>query len=57
MARRQGRGEHSGLEISDRIIQVFHFDDDQKCTEVHEYYDRNAALSAVRGAAAKPAAE
>jgi ketosteroid isomerase-like protein len=49
VARRQGRGEHSGLEISDRIIQVFHFDDEAKCIEVHEYYDRDAALSAVRG--------
>jgi ketosteroid isomerase-like protein len=49
VARRQGRGEHSGLEISDRVIQVFHFDDDAKCTEVHEYYDRDAALSAVGG--------
>jgi ketosteroid isomerase-like protein len=26
VARRQGRGEHSGLEISDRVIQVFHFE-------------------------------
>ena len=57
VARRQGRGEHSGLEISDRIIQVFHFDEDQKCTEVHEYYDRDAALSAVRRGVAKPAGE
>ncbi|HKH22146.1 MAG TPA: nuclear transport factor 2 family protein [Solirubrobacterales bacterium] len=49
VARRQGRGEHSGLEVSDRVIQVFHFDENQKCTEVHEYYDRDAALSTVRG--------
>ena len=48
VARRQGRGEHSGLEISDRVIQVFDFEDG-KCTRVHEYYDRDAALSAVRG--------
>ena len=48
VARRQGRGEHSGLQISDRVIQVFHFEDD-KCTQVREYYDRAAALSAVRG--------
>jgi len=61
VARRQGRGEHSGLEISDRIIQVFHFDDEAKCSEVYEYYDRNAALSAVGGVGAagvtRPAAE
>jgi len=53
VARRQGRGEHSGLEISDRVIQVFHFDGD-KCTSVHEYYDRDAALGALTG---KPATE
>jgi ketosteroid isomerase-like protein len=47
MARRQGRGEHSGLEISDRVIQVFHFEGDI-CTSVHEYYDRDAALGSVR---------
>ena len=49
VARRQGRGEHSGLEISDRVIQVFEFDGQDKCKRVHEYYDRDAALSAVRG--------
>ena len=48
VARRQGRGEHSGLEISDRVIQVFQFEDG-KCVRVHEYYDRAAALSAIRG--------
>lgn len=48
VARRQGRGEHSGLEISDRVIQVFQFEED-KCVRVHEYYDRDAALGAVRG--------
>jgi ketosteroid isomerase-like protein len=57
VARRQGRGEHSGLEISDRIIQVFHFNDAAVCTEVREYYDRAAALSAVRDGVAKPTAE
>lgn len=60
VARRQGRGEHSGLEISDRVIQVFDFDGD-KCTRVREYYDRDAALSSVRGGrpaeTADPAAE
>lgn len=42
-ARRSGRGEHSGLEVSDRVIQVFTFEED-KCVRVHEYYDRDAAL-------------
>lgn len=48
VARRQGRGEHSGLQVSDRVIQVFEFDGDQ-CVRVREYYDRDAALSNVRG--------
>jgi uncharacterized protein len=61
VARRQGRGEHSGLQISDRVIQVFEFEG-TKCVRVKEYYDRDAALSAVRGdrseaEAADPAAE
>jgi ketosteroid isomerase-like protein len=47
VARRQGKGEHSGLQISDRVIQVFDFEDG-KCVRVHEYYDRSAALSSVR---------
>src|SRR5262245_40601391 len=46
IARRQGRGEHSGLEVSDRVIQVFDFEDGI-CVRVHEYYDRDAALSAI----------
>ena len=47
IARRQGRGEHSGLQVSDRVIQVFDFEDG-KCVRVHEYYDRDAALNSVR---------
>jgi ketosteroid isomerase-like protein len=54
VARRQGRGEHSGLQISDRVIQVFDFEDGT-CVRVREYYDRAAALSAVK--AAGPATE
>jgi ketosteroid isomerase-like protein len=42
-ARRSGRGEHSGLAVSDRVIQVFTFEG-EKCVSVHEYYDRDAAL-------------
>jgi uncharacterized protein len=48
VARRQGRGEHSGLEVSDRVIQVFEFDG-ELCHRVREYYDRDAALSSIRG--------
>lgn len=52
VARRQGRGEHSGLQISDRVIQVFEFEGD-KCIRVHEYYDRAAALSSLQGRSAE----
>ena len=48
VARRQGKGEHSGLEISDRVIQVYDFED-ETCVRVREYYDRSAALGALRG--------
>ena len=54
-ARRSGRGEHSGLEVSDRVMQVFTFDGD-KCVRVNEYYDREAALQAVGAAEAEPGA-
>ena len=47
-ARRSGRGEHSGLEVSDRVMQVFTFDGD-KCVRVHEYYDREAAMRDLAG--------
>jgi hypothetical protein len=30
------------------VIQVYDFED-EKCIRVREYYDRSAALSAVRG--------
>jgi ketosteroid isomerase-like protein len=49
VAQRQGRGEHSGLQVSDRVIQVFEFEGDQ-CVRVKEYYDRDSALSSVQEA-------
>lgn len=54
-ARRSGRGDQSGLEVSDRVVQVFTFDGD-KCVRVSEYYDRGAALQAVGAVAAEPGA-
>ena len=45
-ARRSGKGEHSGLEISDRVVQVFAFEGDT-CVRVHEYYDRAQALREI----------
>jgi ketosteroid isomerase-like protein len=44
IARRSGTGESSGVDISDRIVQVFSFDGDDRCFRVHEFYDREAAL-------------
>lgn len=45
-ARRSGRGEHSGLEVSDRVIQVFTFDGDT-CIRVREFYDQGEALRSI----------
>lgn len=45
-ARRTGKGEHSGLEVSDRVIQVFRFEG-EKCVEVREHYDREKALREI----------
>lgn len=45
-ARRSGRGEHSGLHVSDQVIQVFSFEG-EKCVRVHEFYDRDAALREI----------
>ena len=56
VARRQGTGEHSGLQVSDRVVQVFYFDAG-KCTEVREYYDREAALRDVRAGRAAEVAD
>ena len=50
MARRQGRGEQSGLEVSDRVAQVFTFEGDV-CMRVEEFYDRGEALRAAGVAA------
>jgi uncharacterized protein len=47
VARRSGRGTQSGLEVSDRVIQVFTFDGDT-CVKVQEFYDRGSALNAAR---------
>ena len=46
VARRSGRGETSGLEVSDQVIQVFTFEG-EKCVMVREYYDRAKALREI----------
>jgi ketosteroid isomerase-like protein len=45
-AQRSGVGEHSGLAVSDTVIQVFSFDGDT-CVRVQEFYDRADALRSV----------
>lgn len=46
VTKRTGTGAHSGLEVSDRICQVFTFEGSQ-CIRVREFYDRDAALAAA----------
>jgi ketosteroid isomerase-like protein len=57
VALRSGRGEHSGLDISDRVVQVFSFEGDI-CFRVRETYDRDQAMAWIReGAPARHARE
>ena len=37
----------TGLQISDKIAQVFRFNDEDKCVRVQEFYDRGTALRAA----------
>jgi ketosteroid isomerase-like protein len=52
VALRSGRGEHSGLDISDHVIQVFSFEGDT-CVEVRETYDRDQAMKWIREGSAQ----
>jgi ketosteroid isomerase-like protein len=47
IAFRWARNDITGLQISDKIAQVFTFGDDDKCIRVQEFYDRGAALRAA----------
>jgi ketosteroid isomerase-like protein len=47
IAHRRARNEITGLQISDKIAQVFTFDGDNKCVRVQEFYDRATALKAA----------
>jgi ketosteroid isomerase-like protein len=47
IAHRRARNEITGLQISDKIAQVFSFDDEDKCVRVQEFYDRATALKAA----------
>jgi len=43
VARRRGQGAQSGLEVSDEVVQVFSFNDEDECHRVREFYDRDEA--------------
>lgn len=45
-AQRSGVGEHSGLAVSDTVIQVFTFEGDA-CVRVREFYDHGEALRSI----------
>jgi uncharacterized protein len=47
VAFRWARNDITGLQISDKIAQVFTFDSADKCIRVQEFYDRGAALEAA----------
>jgi hypothetical protein len=47
VAHRWARNDITGLQISDKIAQVFSFDGEDKCIRVQEFYDRGAALRAA----------
>jgi uncharacterized protein len=47
IARRWARNDITGLQISDKIAQVFSFDDNDRCVRVQEFYDRATALKAA----------
>lgn len=46
ITKRRGKGQHSGLEVSDEVCQVFTFDGGL-CVRVREFYDRAAAMRAA----------
>lgn len=47
VARREGRGIHSGLEVSDEVIQVFTFGEGDRVVTVREFYDQAEAIEAT----------
>jgi ketosteroid isomerase-like protein len=47
IANRWASSDITGLRISDKIAQVFSFNEDDQCVRVQEFYDRGAALRAA----------
>ena len=46
VARRTGKGETSGLEVSDKVVQVFKFEG-PKCVQVREHYSKEKAMREI----------
>lgn len=46
-ARRSGKGVHSGLEVSDEVVQIFSFNEEGRCHSVLEFYDFNEAVRSI----------
>jgi len=44
---RAAKSPETGLEVFDKIAQVFSFDGDDKCVRVQEFYGRERALKAA----------
>ena len=47
LAHRWARNEVTGLQISDKVAQVFSFNDEDNCIRVQEFHDRGTALKAA----------
>jgi ketosteroid isomerase-like protein len=47
IAHRWARNDVTGLQIADKIAQVYTFNDDDKCIRVQEFYDRATAMKAA----------
>ena len=47
VAQRLGIGNVSGVRVEERVIQVFSFDEHDRCFRVQEYYDREQARTSV----------
>jgi ketosteroid isomerase-like protein len=47
VAFRWARNDVTGLQISDKIAQVFTFDEMDQCIRVREFYERDAAMKAA----------
>jgi ketosteroid isomerase-like protein len=47
IAHRWGRNDVTGLQVADKVAQVFSFNDKDKCIRVQEFHGRGTALKAA----------